>query len=61
MIARIKRLVRKSRGMEALQAVTLIGAGFVITWGLMALWNNIKKDVEDSVKETATGTKTGAK
>jgi hypothetical protein len=61
MIARIKRLARRTRGMEALQAVTLIGAGFVVTWGLMTIWDNIKDKVKTAIQDTATGNQTGAK
>lgn len=45
MVARIRRFVRRQKGMEALQAVILLGAAFVVTWGLITLWEDSVKDV----------------
>lgn len=64
MFGKIKKLSRGSKGMEALQAVLLIGVAFVVVWGLMAIWNGTaKQKVTDSVtqildgKERAAGAK----
>ncbi len=50
MLARIRRFLRVQKGMEALQAVILLGAGFVVTWGLIEIWD----EVSDTVKEQVT-------
>ena len=55
MIVRIKKLVRKNKGMEALQAVILLGAGFLIVWGLMAAWNGVAPDVNSTTKDIISG------
>ena len=49
MFGKLKKLVRKSKGMEALQAVLLVGAGFLIVWGLMALWDGAKPPLQAHV------------
>jgi hypothetical protein len=55
MIARIKKLVRRNKGMEALQAVILLGAGFVIVWGLMSIWGDLKDGVKQQAGSTING------
>ena len=49
MFGKIKKLSRGSKGMEALQAVLLIGGAFVVVWGLMTVW---KETAQPKVKET---------
>ena len=57
MIARIKRLAKRNKGMEALQAVLLLGAGFLIVWGLMTLWSGTAQPVADkNVQSIISGT-----
>jgi hypothetical protein len=61
MIARIKRLVRRNKGMEALQAVILLGAGFLIIWGLMSIWSDdIKPAAQEQLNKTIRGDSTPA-
>lgn len=55
MVARIRRFVRGQKGMEALQAVILLGAAFVVTWGLMEVWDGVKDDIMEAIRATATG------
>lgn len=61
MIARIKKLARRNKGMEALQAVILLGAGFVVTWGLMAVWGDLKDAVKTQSGSTINGDQTPSK
>ena len=56
MIARIKKLSVRTKGMEALQAVILLGAAFLIIWGLMSLYSGNEKTVNDNIKSIAEGT-----
>lgn len=60
MAGKLKKLVRGSKGMEALQSVMLLGAGFVVVWGLMAVWEDAKKQVQPAINSTITGNQTGA-
>lgn len=55
MFGKIKKLARGSKGMEALQAVLLLGSAFVVVWGLMTVWNDTakpeaEKQVQDILK-----------
>lgn len=50
MLARIRRFVRRQKGMEALQAVILLGAGFAVTWGLIMIWDEVKDTVQEQVE-----------
>lgn len=61
MIARIRRLARRNKGMEALQAVILLGAAFLIIWGLMTIWNENSDTVNTQVSTTLTGQNAPAK
>ena len=55
MIARIKKLSVRTKGMEALQAVILLGAAFLIIWGLMALYDGAKGDADANIKSILKG------
>jgi hypothetical protein len=55
MLTTIKKLAKRSKGMEALQAVILLGAAFVVTWGLMTVWGEVKNDVKDTTSNTVKG------
>jgi len=59
MFGKLKKLVRKSKGMEALQAVLLVGAGFLIVWGLMALWDGAKDTAGTNVNSIVGGQSNG--
>ena len=58
MIARIKKLSVRTKGMEALQAVILLGAAFLIIWGLMSLYSGNEKTVNKNIENIAKGTAT---
>jgi hypothetical protein len=60
MFGKVKKLVRGSKGFEALQAVLLIGGAFVVTWGLMEVWGQIKSPLQGAITQTATGAATSA-
>jgi hypothetical protein len=45
----------RRRGMSALQAVLLLGAGFLVTWGLMEIWNDSKDTASTNVNLTVRG------
>lgn len=55
MFGKIKKLSRGSKGMEALQAVLLIGGAFVVVWGLMNVWNTTKDPLQQEIQRVATG------
>lgn len=56
MYLKIKKLVRKSKGMEALQAVLLIGAAFVVVWSLITTWNTVIQPLlQGNVENTING------
>ena len=55
MIARIKKFSVRTKGMEALQAVILLGAAFLIIWGLMSLYSGNEKTVNDNISSIASG------
>jgi hypothetical protein len=59
MIRTIKKLGRGSRGMEALQAVLLLGAGFLVVWGVMSLWESSKGEAQKNVTSIVKGTPGG--
>jgi hypothetical protein len=46
---------RRRKGMSALQAVLLLGAGFLVTWGLMELWSDSKETAAANVNLTVRG------
>ncbi len=57
MFGKMKKLIRGSKGMEALQSVLLLGAGFVVVWGLMTVWEKTAKPAaEKTLKSTVEGT-----
>ena len=58
MIARIKKLSVRTKGMEALQAVILLGAAFLIIGGLMSLYSGNEKTVNKNIENIAKGTAT---
>jgi ferric-dicitrate binding protein FerR (iron transport regulator) len=57
MFGKVKKLSRRSKGMEALQAVLLIGGAFVVVWGLMAIWKGVQPKLQTAIEEVATGQK----
>jgi hypothetical protein len=42
-------------GMTTLQAVLLLGAGFVVVWGLMAAWKAAEKPLAEQAERTLAG------
>ena len=58
MIARLKKLSVRNKGMEALQAVILLGAAFLIIWGLMSLYSGNETTVNKNIENIAKGTAT---
>lgn len=55
MIARIRKFSVRNKGMEALQAVILLGAAFLIVWGLMSFFNDNKQNANDNIKSILKG------
>jgi hypothetical protein len=51
----MKTLGRRQRGMSALQAVILLGAAFVVVWGLMQIWKATEPDLERQARQTLSG------
>jgi hypothetical protein len=49
------RLVYTRRGMTTLQAVLLLGAAFVVVWGLMAAWKAAEKPLAEQAERTLAG------
>lgn len=61
MIARIRKFSVRNKGMEALQAVILLGAAFLIVWGLMSLYQNNEGTASDTIKDIVSGNNAKAK
>lgn len=59
MFGKLKKLVRGSKGMEALQAVMLTGAGFLVVFGLMGLYSSNEKDIKNALKDLIAGSARG--
>ncbi|MBX7103811.1 MAG: hypothetical protein K1X57_07005 [Gemmataceae bacterium] len=51
MTTTIRKFARRSKGLEALQAVLLVGVAFLICTGLTAVWNKSKADVQKGVDD----------
>jgi hypothetical protein len=50
-----RRLLRRQRGMDSLQAVILLGAGFLIVWGLMTAWESVAQTTSTQTASTVRG------
>ena len=45
----------RRRGLSALQAVILLGAGFVVAWGLMEVWTSLSVPARETAEFTIKG------
>jgi len=51
----VARLARREGGLTALQAVLLLGGGFVVVWGLIEIWNGASDPLEETTRTTLMG------
>lgn len=56
MFTRMKKFSLRNKGMESLQAVLLLGAAFLIIWGLMSLYQDNEKKFQTHIGTIADGT-----
>lgn len=48
MVNRIKKFVRRNKGLEALQAVLIVGIAFMILLGVKSVWGKSKPEWEQN-------------